>query len=56
MVPVEVGSGVRDAAATAKFEIRRGPFAVSPQVNGACSCSEGGRLPVRGAARVNGRE
>ena len=56
MVPVELGSGVRVAAATAKFEIRSGPFAVSPQVNGVCSCSEGGRLPVRETARVNGRE
>ena len=42
--PVEVGgSGGCVAAATAKVEIQRGPFAVSPQVNGARSCSEGGR-------------
>jgi hypothetical protein len=42
------GSGDCQAADTAKVEIRRGPFAVSPQVNGACSllevASEGGRL------------
>ena len=56
MVPVEVGSGVRFAASTAKFEIRRGPFADSPQVNGACSCSEGGGPPVRETTRVHGTE
>ncbi len=32
--PVEMGSGRKVAAATAKFEIRRGPFALSPEVNG----------------------
>ncbi len=32
--PVEMGSGCYVAAATAKFEIRRGPFALCPQVNG----------------------
>ncbi len=36
----EVGSGDCVAAATAEVEIRRGPFAVSPQANGACYCSE----------------
>ena len=40
----EVGSGDCAAAAIAKAEIRRGPFSVSPQVNGA---SEGGRQPAR---------
>ena len=29
-----VGSGFNDVAATSKVEIRRGPFAVSPQPNG----------------------
>ncbi len=43
----ELGSDDCVAIATAKVEILRGPFAVSPQVNGACSCSEGGRQPVR---------
>ena len=52
------GCGVRVVDATAKFEIRRGSFAfaVSPQVNGACSCSEGERSPVRETSRFNGRE
>jgi hypothetical protein len=31
---VEMGSGYNVAAATAKFEIRRGLFAVYPQGNG----------------------
>ena len=51
MVPADVGSGVRVAYATAKFEIRCGPFAVSPQVSGACSFLEvaivGGSLEAR---------
>jgi len=56
MVLVEVGSGVRVVAATAKFDILRGPFVVSPQVNGACSCLEGGRPQAGDTTRVNGRE
>ena len=58
MVPVEVWSSVRVDVATAKFEIRRGPFAfaISLQVNGACSCSEGRRPPVRETSRFNGRD
>ena len=43
----KVGSNDCVAAATAEVEIRRGPFAVSPLANGACSCSEGVRQPVR---------
>ncbi len=34
MEPVEMWSGYNVAAATAKFGIRRGPFAVYPQGNG----------------------
>ena len=49
---VEERSGECVAAATAKVEIRRRTFAVSPQVNGVRSCSEGGRPPVTEAARV----
>ena len=49
--PVEVGRGDNVTAATAKVEIWRGPFSVSSQVNGACSCSEGRRQIVREAAR-----
>ena len=41
--PAQVGSVDCYATATAKVEIRRGPFTVSPQVNGVCSCSEGDR-------------
>ncbi len=37
---VDVRTGDCVAGATTKVEIRRGPFAISPQVNGACSCSE----------------
>ena len=44
----EVGGGDCVATATANnVEIRRGPFVISPQVNGACSYSEGGRQHVR---------
>jgi hypothetical protein len=39
---VYMGRGYYITAFTTKFKIRRGPFAVSPKVNGACSCSEGG--------------
>ena len=56
--PGEAGRVNFVATATAKFEIRRGPFAfaVSPHVNGACSCSEGVRPPVRETSRFNGGE
>ena len=42
--------------ATAKIEIRCGQLAVSPQVNNACSRSEGGRQTIRdrGVARESG--
>ncbi len=46
-----MGSGACVDAATAKVEIRRGPFAVSPQVYRFLSCSEGGRPPVTEASR-----
>ncbi len=39
----EVGSEDYVASATAEFEIWRGPLAVSPHANGACSSSEGVR-------------
>jgi len=45
-----MGRGDCVFAATAKIETRRGPLAVSQQVNGACSCSEGRRQTTREAA------
>jgi hypothetical protein len=44
---MEMGSGYNVAATTAKFEIRRGSFVVSPQVNGSnwsylCFCRKVG--------------
>ena len=44
-------SGECDASTIVKVEIRRRPFEVSQQANGACSCSEKERPPARDAAR-----
>ena len=52
MEPVDVGRCNYATFATAKIEIWCGPFSVSSQINGACSCSEGRRQLVREAPRV----
>ena len=44
-----MGCGEYVTVATAIVEIRHGPFAISSQVNGACSCFEGERKIVREA-------
>jgi hypothetical protein len=51
MEPMEVERRDYGIATTAKVEIRRGPFAISSEVNGACSCSEGWRQAVSKVAR-----
>ena len=46
-----MGLGDYVAVATANVEIQREPFAISPRVNIAWSCSEGVRQPLREKAR-----
>jgi hypothetical protein len=56
MGPIKNGRCEYVTTTTAKVEIWRGPFAVSPHKNGGCSCFKGGRQIAREAARGCVRE